>query len=273
MESPRQIGKYEVAVEVGSGGFGTVYRCLDPILKRDVAVKLCTSADPGDRERLLREALTLANLHHRNVVNIFDVGETPDGCPYLVEELLEGANLARCLGNGRSRTWKAKILVQVCEGLEYLHQQGVVHRDIKPSNIWVRPDDSVVLLDFGIARTLRDATRLTATGDVIGTIAFLAPERVRGLDATASSDVFAVGVVAYELLTGDRPFTGENPGAILHRILSEDPQPPHERDPGIPQSLSAWVMHALAKEPARRYCSCMSMADDLRQWLRHREVE
>ncbi|GIG05994.1 serine/threonine-protein kinase [Catellatospora coxensis] len=249
----RLNGRYRLDTRIGAGGMGEVWRATDELLGRTVAVKtvLPALADDADfARRFLAEARAMAGVHHRGVVAIHDLYHGPEGA-FLVMEFVDGEPLSQVLARyGRLAPPPALHLVgQAADALHAVHGRGIVHRDVKPGNMLVRPDGTLLLTDFGIAR--RDgATALTATGAVIGTLSYLAPEQVLGHPATARSDVYALGVVAYECLTGRRPFTAENPFAAAMMRLSQAPPP---FGPHVPAPVAALVERALAVEPGDRW--------------------
>ena len=205
----RKIGKYELREEIGRGGFGTVYCAFDPTVGRTVAIKLLTgSGDPSVLARFKLEATAAGNLHHKNIITIYDFGQHED-LWYLVMEYLEGEDLQKTMARRKNLSVidKVQIMSQVAEGLHCAHEHGVIHRDIKPANIMVLPDSTVKLMDFGIARmTDPDASRQTKTGFFVGTLLYISPEQLGGGDATVVADIWAYGVILYELLTGIHPF-------------------------------------------------------------------
>ena len=251
-----RIGKYEIQAELGRGGFGRVYRAYDPSMGRAVAIKVVTSdGDPQLLDRFRAEAAVHGKLQHKNIVTIYDYGEQ-NGSPYIVMELLEGENLQTLIQTKRNLTLleKMRMMYQVAEGLYYAHQNGVVHRDVKPANLMLLPGGLVKIMDFGIAR-LVDAvsSRRTRGGDLIGTTLYMAPEQFRGSDADIQSDVFAYGVIYYELLSGVHPFQAADVSAIIYRIMSVDPLALREVAPECPEALEVLVHKALAKDRAHRY--------------------
>jgi serine/threonine protein kinase len=221
----KRIGKYEVIDLLGRGGMGLVYRAFDRQLNREVAIKTLTEGFTGDQEMLKRfyqEAAKTGALKHQNIVTVYDLGEQ-DGFPYIVMEYLSGDPLDRLIQSGKSQplAFKLKIVEQVCYALGYAHRNDVIHRDVKPANVIVQSDGVVKLLDFGIARQEKTDGHLTRTGHVIGTLQYMAPERLRNAAFDGRSDIFSVGVMMYQLLTGQLPFTGDY--SIVQKILTEKP--------------------------------------------------
>ena len=259
--SVSRIGKYEVLGELGRGGMGVVYRAEDKNIGREVAIKTLTDATPELRQRFLVEARS-GVLNHQNIVTVYDFGEQ-DGNPYIVMEYLQGDSLEKVLRATRplALVEKLEIVRQVCEGLGYAHSKGVVHRDIKPANIMVLPGGQVKIVDFGIAR-LESSTGQTKTGAVIGTFHYISPERLKGEMADGRADIWACGIMLYQMLTGVLPFGGEDISA-LHKVVNE-PFPPltmHLSD--YPKGLDQVMERALAKQPDDRYASAEEMAGDL----------
>lgn len=266
MDRPRKIGKYEILEQIGIGGFGVIYKGWDPFIKRTVAIKMCSTPDTEVRQRFYQEAQFVGNLVHPNITLVFDFG-LEDDVPYIVQEYLTGYDLDQLLKNGTLRDIRAivAILVQVCQGLEFAHSRGIVHRDIKPSNIRLLEDGTVKLMDFGIAKSLEGGTKLTQTGIALGTAGYLAPEQIQGQAVDARTDVFSLGVVAYEMVTGDRPFAGANLSNILYMVLNQDPPPPSQLREDVPPELDAIIRRCLAKNPDNRFQSAARLAEALKR--------
>ncbi|MGO9263056.1 MAG: TonB family protein [Bryobacteraceae bacterium] len=265
---PRRIGKYEIVQEIGSGGFGHVYRALDPAFDRVVAVKVLNAPDDPDTVRRFRiEAKTVANLHHKNIVTVHDYGET-DGVPYLVMEYLDGTTLQTLIGrNALSLLEKVDIMSEVAEGLEYAHERGVTHRDVKPANIMRLADGSVKIMDFGIARlAVQTSTRLTKTGYVVGSLEYMAPEQFGGT-SDALTDVFSYGVTFYELLTGHNPFASPDPAVTIYKITNTDAPAVSLVAPECPKALDRILRGALARSREARYGSLSDVVADTRAIL------
>jgi serine/threonine protein kinase len=247
-------GRYRLDERIASGGMGDVWRCVDDVLGRTVAVKILLPSlleEPGFTERFRVEARTMATINHPGVVDIYDYGSDPHAGAYLVMEYVEGDALSRTLGRvGRLTPARTMALVaQAADALHAAHEIGVVHRDVKPGNLLVRPNGTLVLTDFGIARSA-GAAQLTAAGSVLGTASYISPEQAMGEQATRLSDIYALGVVAYQCLAGRRPFEGENPLEIAMRHVREVPPP---LPPDIPPSVRGIVDRAMAKDPAARW--------------------
>ena len=255
----QRLGKYRILDTLGQGGMGTVYRAFDPVLDREVAVKVVSSSDgelsAAQKARLLREGKACAQLTHPNVVSIYDLGEDGDQF-FIVMEMLEGQDLKRVIDAHTTVALAEKLdlIMQVCDGLHYAHQKGIVHRDVKPGNIFVLPSGQVKILDFGLARLATGEATLTQTGQVFGTIAYMAPERFRGV-SNARGDVFAVGAVCYELLTGRRAFVAPTAEQLMEVIRTQPPPPLA----GLPPALITTVEGALQKDPAARVADLGAM--------------
>jgi len=259
-----KLGKYEIVEKIGVGGFGTVYRGRDPFIKRTVAVKTCQSEDEEIKKRFFREAELSGNLHHRNITTIYDFG-VQDGIPYIVQEYLTGEDLDKMIKRGDviPLARRLEILMDICEGLGYAHAAGIIHRDIKPSNIRILQDGAVKIMDFGIAKSFQSESNLTQTGITLGTAAYLAPEQIRCEAVDPRTDIFSLGVLAYELLTGQKPFRGEHISTVLFKILNERPDPVSRQNPEIPASVDRAVEKSIEKAPPNRYESVAEFKRDL----------
>ncbi|MEO7921502.1 MAG: protein kinase, partial [Thermoanaerobaculia bacterium] len=205
------------------------------------------------------------NLHHRNVTTIYDFGVTDEGVPYIVQEFLTGEDLDRKIKTKEPQPLlrKVRILIDIADGLGYAHSQGIVHRDIKPSNVRILEDGTVKIMDFGIAKSMVSHSTLTQTGITLGTASYLAPEQIRGEDVDPRTDIFSLGVLAYELLTYQKPFMGEHISTVLYKILNEHPPLPHVLDPMIPETLSRTVMRMIEKNRDNRQASCAELRQEL----------
>jgi serine/threonine-protein kinase len=267
-----KIGRYKVLGRVGKGGMGVLYRGFDPVLDREVAIKLMHADFSEDTEqmrpRFYREARAAAKLQHRNIVTIFEFAEESN-IPYIVMEFLRGTSLG-----GRLRAQPPltlddtlNVVAQLCEGLSYAHDQGVVHRDVKPDNIFLLEDGSVKLLDFGIAKLT--TSTLTRQGDVLGSASYMSPEQVSGSESVdGRADIFSAGVVLYELLAGRKPFEGDSPTAVIVKILKDEPAPLASIAPSVPPEVAEAVMRALQKDPAGRFQSADAFGRELQRLRR-----
>jgi eukaryotic-like serine/threonine-protein kinase len=285
---PTISGRYELGDRLGSGGMSSVYRATDHVLERTVAVKILAEHLSDDEKfiaRFRREALAVAKLIHPNVVQVYDTG-VDVGRHYIVMEYVEGRSGAQLLhSRGRLGAEVAvEIGVQACAGLDYAHKQGIIHRDVKPGNLMViggpagRPggdasahepptnEMTVKLTDFGIARAA-EQTRLTQVGSVVGTAAYLSPELARGAEPTPAADVYALGVVLYQLLTARLPWEGTTLAELATRRENEAPLAPTTYDPDVPETLSEAVLRALAGEPSERYSTARELSTALRAGL------
>ena len=263
-------GRFTIVTRIGAGGMGTVYRARHEAIGRDVAVKFLSpelAIDPTNRQRFLREAQAANRIGHEHIIEITDYGETDDGLVYLVMELLEGRPLSREIATGPLPPRRAlNIALQIASALARAHELDVVHRDIKPDNIYLlkRGDrnDFVKILDFGLAH-MKGELRLTATGTVFGTPEYMAPEQARGAPMTAAVDLYALGCVTFEMLTGELPFDGNTPDLIL-KHLREPPPAASSRLGGLPKHLDALVLKLMQKDPSRRHRDAYHLCEDLR---------
>ncbi|MER3487900.1 MAG: serine/threonine-protein kinase, partial [Chloroflexota bacterium] len=258
---------------LGQGGMATIFRARDTQLARDVAVKVLRpeyGRDPDFLARFRQEALAAASLNHPNVVAVYDFGEDAQG-PFIVMELVDGedlASLVRRTGPLPPRQ-AARLGAEIARALAAAHARGIVHRDVKSSNVLVTRDGRVKVTDFGIARALAEA-QLTLPGMTLGSVHYFSPEQARGEPATEASDVYALGIVLFELLTGRRPWEGDSAAAVAMARLSGPIPAPSDYRAGIPPALDAIVYRALALDPADRFPSALAMADALEAFLAER---
>ncbi|OBG73428.1 serine/threonine protein kinase [Mycobacterium sp. E2462] len=273
MTTPQHLSdRYELGEILGFGGMSEVHLARDVRLHRDVAVKVLRAdlaRDPSFYLRFRREAQNAAALNHPSIVAVYDTGEaeTPTGpLPYIVMEYVDGVTLRDIVHNdGPLPPRRAiEIIADACQALNFSHQNGIIHRDVKPANIMISHTNAVKVMDFGIARAIADSgNSVTQTAAVIGTAQYLSPEQARGDTVDARSDVYSLGCVLYEILTGEPPFTGDSPVAVAYQHVREDPIPPSQRHEGISADLDAVVLKALAKNPDNRYQTAAEMRTDL----------
>ncbi|BDB39575.1 MULTISPECIES: Stk1 family PASTA domain-containing Ser/Thr kinase [Mycobacterium] len=273
MTTPRHLSdRYELGDILGFGGMSEVHLARDTRLHRDVAVKVLRAdlaRDPSFYLRFRREAQNAAALNHPAIVAVYDTGEaeTPAGpLPYIVMEYVDGVTLRDIVHTDGPMTPKRaiEVIADACQALNFSHQNGIIHRDVKPANIMISSTNAVKVMDFGIARAIADSgNSVTQTAAVIGTAQYLSPEQARGDSVDARSDVYSLGCVLYEMLTGEPPFTGDTPVSVAYQHVREDPVPPSERHEGISPDLDAVVLKALAKNPENRYQTAAEMRADL----------
>ena len=281
MESGLLSGRYEIDGRLGSGGMSTVHRATDRILERTVAVKILAEHLSDDERfvaRFRREALAVAKLIHPNIVQVYDTG-IDQGRHYIVMEFVEGRSGAQILQSQGplEPRFAAEIGIQSCAGLDYAHRRGIIHRDVKPGNLMIvggplgGGEMTVKLTDFGIARAI-EQTRITQVGSVVGTAAYLSPEQVRGEEATPATDVYALGVVIYQFLTGRLPYEGSTLAELAVRQQNESPLPPSTYNDEVPEPLGGAVLRALEGDTSRRYASADEFAGGLRLGLEGEDV-
>jgi serine/threonine-protein kinase len=263
--NPERIGKYQIVGKLGQGAMGEVFRGHDPVLAREVAVKRISAgldADENIRKRFLREANAIAQLSHRNIITVYELGTEGDQA-FMAMELLDGIDLKHAIAQRKmGLEEKLDVVEQILEGLAFAHGKGIVHRDLKPANVHLLPGGRVKIMDFGLAKV--SGSDMTTTGTVMGTPHYMSPEQVRGQKTDARSDVFSVGCVFYELLSFRKPFDAESMHAVLFKVIQEEPPPLAEVAPGTPAPLVQVVERALAKDPAERFPS----ATEMLEWLR-----
>ena len=267
-----KAGRYDLREELGRGAMGVVYHGFDPVIGRGVAVKTLRLSEAGtglSREELIgrfqTEARAAGLLTHPNIVVVFDAGEE-DGLFYITMEYVEGRSLQTLIDSHQPFPLPRvlKLMEQVCSALDFAHQHNVVHRDIKPANLMLTPDDVVKITDFGTAKILQFGTAQTA--HVMGTPSYMSPEQVKGKPVDGRSDIFSLGVILYELLTGEKPFPGQNITTVIYKIINEEPIPPRSLDSSIHPGLSAVITRALAKDPGVRYQSCHELLNALKNY-------
>jgi serine/threonine-protein kinase len=267
MAAKKKIGRYKILGELGRGAMGIVYRAQDPALDRVVALKTIILADDAEgreeyQKRFFLEAKAAGKLTHPSIVTTYDFGEQ-DGVAYLAMELLEGTDLRTRLKEGALPPAEAvEVARQVAEGLGFAHERGIVHRDVKPGNIMLLERGRAKIMDFGLAR-MRAADHKTVTGMVLGTPKYMSPEQVAGSPVDQRSDLFSLGIVLYEMLTGGRLFGAEDMTQIMHNVTYQEHEPPTRLKPELPAMLDFVVARALKKDPASRYQDAAELAADL----------
>src|SRR5215207_762693 len=265
-----QLGQYKLIEAIGHGGMATVYKAYQESLDRYVAIKvLVSNRDPQFAARFKREARAIAALQHHNILPIYDSGEQ-NGLLYFVMQYVDtGVTLHDMLGQPIAPTEALRLIGHVLNALEYAHTRGVIHRDIKPANILMPSPTWALLADFGIAKLLNDSQHLTLTGFIIGTAAYMAPEQAAGKPIDARTDLYSLGVVLYEMMTGHVPFNAETPMAMLTMHVYEPPPPPRVLNPDLSPLLEALLLRALEKDPNRRYQTATEMATELTRVMAH----
>ena len=273
MSTLSKAGRYEIIGELGRGAMGVVYKAMDPVIGRTVAVKTIKLNAEGtglSRPELLTrfqtEARAAGLLAHPNIVVVFDAGEE-DGLYYITMELVEGKSLQALLDAGHAFPLPRvlRIMEQTCSALQFAHERNIVHRDIKPANLMLTADDTVKVTDFGTAKILQFGT-VQQTAHVMGTPSYMSPEQVKGRAVDGRSDIFSLGVMLYEMVTGEKPFPGQNITTVIYKIVNEEPVPPRQLNPSVHPGISRVVMRALEKDPETRYQSCREMLEDLRNY-------
>ena len=262
----RTISQYRITEKLGGGGMGVVYKAHHTRLDRAVALKFLPphlSADPDANVRFIREAKAASALDHTNICTIYDIGETDDEQLYIVMAYYQGQTLKYRLADGLSIDESVEIAIQVARGLERAHEAGIVHRDIKPPNLMVTDRGEVKILDFGVAK-LGGSVELTKAGSTLGTAAYMSPEQTQGEEVDARTDVWALGVVLYQMLTGQRPFRGDYDQAVIYSILNQEPEPLSAVLPETPEALSQIVETMLSKEASARHETMAEVLDVLK---------
>jgi serine/threonine protein kinase len=274
---PVQLDRFELQTELGLGSFGYVFRAWDPRLARMVALKVQRAgsfASQGEVQRFLREARSAAALKHPAIVSLYESGQTEDGVGYLVYEFIDGSTLeARLAAGPIPPPTAAQLAADLAEALDYAHQHGVIHRDIKPSNVMLDGRDRPHLMDFGLAKQDAGDKSVTSDGRLLGTPAYMSPEQARGTprEIDARSDIYSLGVVLYEMLTGRRPFAGDRQ-ALLLAVLEDEPPAPRSIDRSIPRDLEVICQKAMHKSPAGRYATAGQLAADLARFLQGQPI-
>ncbi len=270
-EALTKAGRYQIVGELGRGSMGVVYQGFDPVIGRTVAIKTMLPEGVSPQEfqeykaRFQREAMAAGILAHPNIITVYDFGED-NGILYLAMELLEGKSLEKIIQEQTVLPIETILpsYDQVCGALDHAHRNKIVHRDIKPANIMILSNGLVKVTDFGIAKMM--AMGMTQAGQILGTPNYMSPEQVKGRQIDGRSDIFSLGVILYELVTGEKPFGGQNITTVIYKIINENPIPPRELDASIPAGLSFVISKALAKNVDERYQACRELAEDLRNY-------
>ena len=270
-----KIPGYEISGLLGRGGVGVVYRARQLTLERDVALKMLLVgefASPRELERFYREARAVASLSHRNIVQVHEVSEL-EGRPFFTMELVAGGSLAqRLAGAPQASAAAAELVSTLARAMDFAHREGIIHRDLKPANVLIAPDGTAKIVDFGLARRLEAGESLTASGAILGTPSYMAPEQVRGSPVGPAADVYALGAILYEMLTGRPPFRSETPVATQLEVLTRDPVPPSQLNVRVPRDLETICLKCLQKEARSRYPSAEALADDLARFQRSEPI-
>lgn len=264
-----KIGKYEIREMLGKGAMGVVYKALDPDIGREVAIKtirfdLSSSAEQEElMGRFIREAQAAGKIHHANIVTIYEVGREKD-LTYIVMQYIKGKSLQQMVAEKRKLSTQEinDIVIPLCEALDYAHRHGVVHRDMKPANILIDEEGKPYVVDFGVARV--ETSTLTQTGTTVGTPSYMSPEQIMGKKVDNRADIFSLGVILYELATGQRPFSGENISTIMYKIVNEEPPHVTDVERSLPNEYEKIIEKALAKDPNDRFSSCAQFASFLK---------
>jgi serine/threonine protein kinase len=265
MEGRTLTNRYRIESLLGRGGMADVYRATDTMLDRTVAIKVLTDRAEDVRKRFLREAQAMARLNHPHIIAVYDVGDA-DGISFIVMELLDGRTLREIPTAELTMHKAVRFFTQLLDALQYAHERDVVHRDIKPANIMVLPDGTIKVMDFGLSRRTTEMSSVTSAGEIVGTIAYLSPERFLGKNADARSDLYSVGVVMYEVFTDTVPFKSDTEDlvAVIFAHVNDLPALPRSINRNIPLPVERIIMQLLEKDPERRFDSALVVADELR---------
>jgi serine/threonine protein kinase len=261
-------GRYRIDALIGRGGMSDVYRGMDVVLQRQVAIKILTDRSEDLRKRFLREAQSMARLNHTNIVGVYDAAQN-DGVSYIVMELVQGRTLATISPSELTVHTALRYILELLEALAFAHENNVVHRDVKPANIMVLANGAIKVMDFGLSRRTSEMSSVTNAGEIVGTIAYLSPERFLGKIADARSDLYSVGVVMYEVFTGTVPFKNESDDlvAVIFAHVNEPPAALRAINPAVPAPIERIVLRLLEKDPERRYASAREVTVDIRTLL------
>lgn len=265
-----QIGKYKIIGELGKGAMGIVYKAIDPDINREVAIKLIRFdmiSEDSEKEdaarRFIREAQSAGNLEHPNIITIYEVGRE-DNQTFIVMQYVDGESLKQVISTGKKfPPFEAvDLMVCLCDALDFAHQNKIIHRDIKPGNILLDKQGRPYLVDFGVARM--EMSTMTQSGTIVGTPSYMSPEQIQGIKVDARADIFSLGVIIYEMLTGKRPFEGDHITTIVYKIMNEEPTNIREMKRDLPEGFEDIIKKALAKDPNQRYQNCKELAKDLK---------
>jgi len=270
----KNIGKFKIIKEIGKGGMGIVYKALDPYIDREVAIKVIIEKElglPEVKERFHREARSAGKLSHENITIVHEVGDL-DGKPYIVMEYLRGSNLSELISKKKPIELNQKIsyAIQICKALKFAHANKIIHRDIKPENVMVLDGDKIKIMDFGIARP--ESSTLTQQGMIVGTLAYMSPEQIKGIKIDKRADIFSFGVLLYELLSYKRPFQGDNT-TIMYKIVHEEPESINLEESAPVEDLQKILSKCLQKKPEERYPDCSNIINDLEIILKHQQQD
>jgi len=256
--------RYRVDALIGRGGMADVYRGTDIVLERPVAIKILTDRSDDIRKRFLREAQSMARLNHRNIVGVYDAGQT-DGISYIVMELINGRTLQDVPAEELTMHTAVRYVIDMLEALAYAHEQSVIHRDIKPANVMIVTDGTIKVMDFGLSRRTSEMSSVTNAGEIVGTIAYLSPERFLGKVADARSDLYSVGVVMYEVFAGTVPFRSDTEDlvAVIFAHVNEPPAPLRSINRAVPMQIERIVLKLLEKDPDKRYQNARELIVEL----------
>ena len=263
----KTLGEYKLTEEIGEGGMATVYKAYQTSLQRPVAIKVLYYQEDTSLARFEREAKAVASLRHRNILIVYEYGEE-DGSPFIAMEYVEGGTLEDRL-NGEPMDWRhvIELTIPIAEALHYAHSHGIIHRDIKPSNILMPQEDWPVLADFGLVKNTEDQTGLTQTGTFMGTPSYIAPEQARDVELDFRADMYSLGVIMFEMITGKLPFDYESPNKILLAHVTEPPPAPRELNPKCPPALEQVILRTLKKSASERYADMQEMVNALKAIL------
>jgi len=266
MQAGNVVGNYKVIDKIGEGGMGAVFKGVDLMLEREVAIKMLRpelASQPQVVERFRSEAVTLAKLNHPNIATLYSFLRQGEDF-FMVMEFVRGETLDSLIRRSGAMPCDRAItlLCQALEGIDHAHRMGIVHRDIKPANMMLTETGTLKVMDFGIARVL-GTSRMTKQGNIVGTIEYMSPEQVRGQETDARSDIYSLGILLYEMVTGHRPFDADSLQGICAKILSSTPLPPSHANPSVPAAFNELIAHCLEKDPSRRCASAETLAERL----------